>query len=55
MKRITAFLIPFFIILFCSNIFGSEVELIEPIGTNGGINWTSGIIIAKGKIGRAHV
>jgi len=48
MKRITAFLIPFFIILFCSNIFGSEVELIEPIGTNGGINWTSGIIIAKG-------
>ncbi|MBI4619808.1 MAG: LPP20 family lipoprotein [Desulfobacterales bacterium] len=48
MKRITAFLIPFFIILFCSNIFGSEVELIEPIGTNGSINWTSGIITAKG-------
>jgi len=48
MKRITAFLIPFFIILFCSNIFGGDVELIEPLGTNGSINWTSGIIIAKG-------
>ena len=48
MKRTIVFLIPFFIILFCSNIFGSDVELIEPIGTNGGINWTSGIIIAKG-------
>ena len=48
MKRTIVFLIPFFIILFCSNIFGSKVELIEPIGTNGGINWTSGIVIAKG-------
>lgn len=48
MKRIIVFLIPFFIILFCSTIFGSEVDLIEPIGTNGSINWTSGIVIAKG-------
>ena len=48
MKRTIAFLIPFFIILFCSTIFGSEVDLIEPIGTNGSINWTSGIVIAKG-------
>ncbi|MFH2012706.1 MAG: hypothetical protein ABIJ37_08425 [Pseudomonadota bacterium] len=48
MKRVTAFLVLFFIILIYGNSYGSEVELIEPVGTNGNINWTSGIITAKG-------